>query len=140
MGASIEGPERNCIGVSFSSQSSGRTICAFQHLHWKHSCYKGIIFFGKSTNAMCILLLQPSHTNFLHIMLLTANFQDFMPKLVDFRYCVVEGKQTSYDNPRYYPSKKEGTFTQDNCRNETEGCRLSELATARGVEWGGSTQ
>ncbi|XP_057534434.1 wall-associated receptor kinase 5-like [Amaranthus tricolor] len=34
--------------------------------------------------------------------------KDFMPKLVDFRYCVVEGKQTSYDNPRYYPSKKEG--------------------------------
>ncbi|KNA15770.1 hypothetical protein SOVF_095100 isoform B [Spinacia oleracea] len=34
--------------------------------------------------------------------------KDFVPKIVDFRCCVVEGQKTTHDNPRYYPSQQEG--------------------------------
>ncbi|KMT00603.1 hypothetical protein BVRB_9g218980 isoform B [Beta vulgaris subsp. vulgaris] len=51
---------------------------------------------------------------FVHSNICTNNIlvsKDFMPKIVDFRYCVVEGQRTTYDNPRYYPSKQEGVAT-----------------------------
>lgn len=33
--------------------------------------------------------------------------EDFVPKVIDFTHCVLEGQRTTYNNPRYYPSKQE---------------------------------
>ncbi|XP_021738451.1 probable receptor-like protein kinase At1g80640 [Chenopodium quinoa] len=39
--------------------------------------------------------------------------KDFVPKVVDFRHCVVEGQRTTHDNPRYYPSSQEGAIVKE---------------------------
>ncbi|KAK9666454.1 hypothetical protein RND81_14G186000 [Saponaria officinalis] len=37
--------------------------------------------------------------------------EDFVPKLIDFSHCIVEGERSTNRSPRYYPSKPEGTTT-----------------------------
>lgn len=52
---------------------------------------------------------------FVHSNICTNNIlvtKDFVPKIIDFRYCVVEGQRTTYENPRYYySSNQEGIAT-----------------------------
>ncbi|KAL9232002.1 hypothetical protein vseg_007152 [Gypsophila vaccaria] len=37
--------------------------------------------------------------------------EDFVPKLIDFRHCVLEGQRSINSSPKYYPSKPEGKAT-----------------------------
>ncbi|XP_074286097.1 cysteine-rich receptor-like protein kinase 43 [Silene latifolia] len=51
---------------------------------------------------------------FVHSNISTNNVlvtEDFVPKVIDFRQCVVEGERSINSNPRYYTAKQEGVAT-----------------------------